>query len=136
MNTLTQQEQYVLLVSALMIIVIVLEIVVIPPDNVIKLFFIGVSTLAFSLLLFYFFIIHPMNFQSKSPKMYTRSYSDSFRPNVIPPSKTAKKTIMRGSCYLCGKTAMMGFTCSYCGEYFCSEHRLPEKHHCLKLRNR
>lgn len=136
MNTLTQQEQSILFISVLLIIAIVLEVVILPPETELKLFFIGVSTLTFSLLLFYFFIIHPMNLQSKSTTMYNRSYSGSFRPNVIPASKSVKKTIMRGSCHFCGKPAMMGFTCRYCQEYFCSEHRLPEKHHCFMLRNR
>lgn len=27
----------------------------------------------------------------------------------------------------------MSFTCSYCGESFCSDHRLPENHNCQKL---
>ncbi len=136
MNTLTQREQSILFISVLLIIAIVLVVVILPPDTEIKLFFIGVSTFTFSLLLFYFFIIHPMNLQSKSPAMYNRFYSGSFRPNVIPPLKNVKKTIMRGSCHFCGKAAMMGFTCSYCQEYFCSEHRLPEKHHCFGSRNR
>lgn len=29
----------------------------------------------------------------------------------------------------------MPFTCSYCGQTFCSEHRLPEKHQCPALPN-
>jgi membrane associated rhomboid family serine protease len=32
-------------------------------------------------------------------------------------------------CSECGKQTM-AFTCHYCGEKFCSEHRLPEKHDC------
>jgi membrane associated rhomboid family serine protease len=32
-------------------------------------------------------------------------------------------------CSKCGKQSM-SFTCRYCGEKFCSEHRLPEKHDC------
>ncbi|MFB6199530.1 MAG: rhomboid family intramembrane serine protease [Candidatus Nanohaloarchaea archaeon] len=35
-------------------------------------------------------------------------------------------------CSVCGKDAMT-FTCKYCGEKFCSEHRLPENHECDKL---
>lgn len=34
-----------------------------------------------------------------------------------------------GDCSRCGKKAMT-FTCRYCGEKFCSEHRLPENHNC------
>ena len=34
-----------------------------------------------------------------------------------------------GDCSKCGKKAMT-FTCRYCGEKFCAEHRLPENHDC------
>ncbi|MEM1655381.1 MAG: AN1-type zinc finger domain-containing protein [Nitrososphaerota archaeon] len=33
-------------------------------------------------------------------------------------------------CSVCGKEILMPFKCSYCGDYFCAEHRLPEKHYC------
>lgn len=35
-------------------------------------------------------------------------------------------------CSECGEKSM-SFTCRYCGEKFCSEHRLPEKHECEGL---
>lgn len=35
-------------------------------------------------------------------------------------------------CSKCGKNAMT-FTCRYCGDKFCSEHRLPENHNCEGL---
>lgn len=37
-----------------------------------------------------------------------------------------------GECSKCGKKAMT-FTCRYCGDKFCSEHRLPENHDCEGL---
>ncbi|RLG03377.1 MAG: hypothetical protein DRN61_04920 [Thaumarchaeota archaeon] len=37
-------------------------------------------------------------------------------------------------CAVCGKEVLMPFRCVYCGEYFCAEHRLPEKHNCPGLR--
>lgn len=37
-----------------------------------------------------------------------------------------------GDCSKCGKKAMT-FTCRYCGDKFCSEHRLPENHDCEGL---
>jgi len=33
-------------------------------------------------------------------------------------------------CKQCGTETYMPFKCSYCGEYFCVEHRLPENHNC------
>lgn len=37
-----------------------------------------------------------------------------------------------GKCSKCGEQEMT-FTCRYCGEKFCSEHRLPENHDCSDL---
>lgn len=36
-------------------------------------------------------------------------------------------------CAVCGEEVLMPFKCSYCGEYFCAAHRLPEKHSCPGL---
>lgn len=37
-------------------------------------------------------------------------------------------------CKVCGKPVKpLPYTCSYCGEVFCVEHRLPEKHGCAGL---
>lgn len=36
-------------------------------------------------------------------------------------------------CDKCGRDIYMPFRCSYCGGYFCSEHRLPEFHGCTGL---
>lgn len=41
-----------------------------------------------------------------------------------------------GRCQLCGKEEMMLFTCKYCRQHFCSEHRLPENHLCPNMPNR
>ena len=36
-------------------------------------------------------------------------------------------------CKQCGKEVALPFKCKYCGEYFCVEHHLPEKHNCPGL---
>jgi len=36
-------------------------------------------------------------------------------------------------CAVCGRDELLPFTCVYCGEHFCAEHRLPEKHSCLGI---
>lgn len=33
-------------------------------------------------------------------------------------------------CSVCGRDELLPFKCKYCGEFFCAEHRLPEKHNC------
>ncbi len=36
-------------------------------------------------------------------------------------------------CHYCGKEVIYPFKCSYCGELFCEEHRLPPKHECPNI---
>lgn len=36
-------------------------------------------------------------------------------------------------CNRCGAEEVLPFKCAYCGEYFCSKHRLPEAHGCKAL---
>ncbi len=40
----------------------------------------------------------------------------------------------RRECQVCGTVESFPFICSYCGEVFCSTHRLPENHQCPGLR--
>ena len=37
------------------------------------------------------------------------------------------------SCQKCGQETFLPFQCPYCGEQFCTAHRLPENHDCPKL---
>lgn len=37
------------------------------------------------------------------------------------------------NCAYCGDMTDMPFNCNYCKDPFCSEHRLPEEHRCVKL---
>jgi Zn-dependent protease len=36
-------------------------------------------------------------------------------------------------CNKCGREEVLPFRCAYCGDYFCSAHRLPEAHDCRQL---
>lgn len=36
-------------------------------------------------------------------------------------------------CYFCNQKVELPYQCNYCGEMFCSEHHLPEKHECKEL---
>lgn len=42
----------------------------------------------------------------------------------------------KNKCTYCGKEEVPPFYCHYCGLYYCSDHRLPEKHKCAKLPSR
>jgi len=37
------------------------------------------------------------------------------------------------NCKICGQEILMPFQCPYCGEQFCSQHRLPENHSCPRI---
>ncbi|MEM2897054.1 MAG: AN1-type zinc finger domain-containing protein, partial [Candidatus Bathyarchaeia archaeon] len=37
-------------------------------------------------------------------------------------------------CRVCGAELYMPFLCTYCGKYFCANHRIPENHFCEKIR--
>lgn len=37
------------------------------------------------------------------------------------------------TCRYCGNQEVMPFTCKFCGERFCADHRLPENHGCIGL---
>jgi len=36
-------------------------------------------------------------------------------------------------CQKCQKEVFLPFRCPYCGDYFCSEHRIPENHECPRM---
>ena len=42
----------------------------------------------------------------------------------------AEVLMNHSQCEICGKEVVLPFKCSYCGDYFCGEHRLPERHNC------
>lgn len=38
-------------------------------------------------------------------------------------------------CMVCGEEQEMPYTCNYCGETLCSEHRMPKAHMCAGMRD-
>ncbi|MFX0210448.1 MAG: AN1-type zinc finger domain-containing protein [Candidatus Hodarchaeota archaeon] len=136
MNILTELEQITLVIGVILTSFLVTTVIIIPVEINIKILLVGGIAAIISLLVTYFFIIQPMNIQSKTSSSYDQysvSRSQNFHPTIIPPSKQVKKTVMKGTCQFCGDSTLMGFTCSYCNGYYCPEHRLPEKHDCLGL---
>lgn len=41
--------------------------------------------------------------------------------------------LSKKNCEVCGKLDLMPFECNYCGNFYCSDHRLPENHNCVGL---
>jgi hypothetical protein len=135
---LTPQERGTLVLFGILMASGVLAVLVFPLDLSTKLLFVGTITVILTSLFSYSFIILPTKRKSPRSSQYLRYRSleeiPEFQPKVIPPSTMAKKSIMGGMCSLCGTSALMGFTCSYCHDYFCAEHRLPEKHACRGIK--
>lgn len=44
--------------------------------------------------------------------------------------KGRKPAPILGVCASCGRQETLPFRCKYCGQLFCHEHRLPERHKC------
>ena len=65
----------------------------------------------------------------------TRSNSEYYENNnlrdldnevqIQKPSKKVSRI-----CYFCQNTELLPYTCKFCGNSFCSNHRIPEKHNC------
>ena len=47
--------------------------------------------------------------------------------------KNQNKVMLEAKCAYCGELTDLPFECNYCKDPFCSEHRLPEDHRCVKL---
>ncbi len=47
--------------------------------------------------------------------------------------KMINQTVKSEKCAYCGDLTDLPFQCNYCKDPFCSEHRLPEEHRCVKL---
>ncbi len=53
-----------------------------------------------------------------------------FLPQKVVQRKGKETSPISGRCSFCGKKVVMPYKCKFCGEVFCDEHRLPEKHEC------
>ena len=47
--------------------------------------------------------------------------------------KIVNEIVKSEKCAYCGDLTDLPFQCNYCKDPFCSEHRLPEEHRCVKL---
>jgi hypothetical protein len=45
--------------------------------------------------------------------------------------RSLKDIPLNAPCKICGKKDTLPYRCSYCGEIFCGDHRLPETHNCV-----
>ena len=54
-------------------------------------------------------------------------------PRLTNFSERDRRLKITTKCQHCGKKTVLPSTCSYCGDYFCDEHRLPENHACQEI---
>ncbi|NHJ00585.1 MAG: hypothetical protein EAX86_00505 [Candidatus Heimdallarchaeota archaeon] len=136
MINLTGRERNVLLFCTLITIGAILTSFILSFAEI-KFLIIGTSLTAEMALIGYIYVISPMKYQSTSTRYYNKriiNRNSTFAPNITPPPPVSKKTVLKGKCDQCSELVLMGFTCSYCHGYFCTLHRLPEKHSCPALR--
>ncbi|WP_455143434.1 AN1-type zinc finger domain-containing protein [Candidatus Hodarchaeum mangrovi] len=138
MDELSDQEKIIIIISIILTLIGLFQLFFFPnQDYSINWLIFGVTATISSFILIYYFVIKQSQPRKKSYPIHRSRMSDrrSFTNlEVIPPSKLQKKTKIEGKCYYCNSFASFGFTCSFCGGYFCSDHRIPEKHHCVGLR--
>ncbi|PWI49614.1 hypothetical protein CEE45_00350 [Candidatus Heimdallarchaeota archaeon B3_Heim] len=135
MNSLTLREQSSLGIAFGLILSLLLSFLLFSGSNEALLLILwGIIAVAFSVIFAYSFVFQSTPSHSEiRDSFHSSSGMDSFSPRIIPPSKMRKKTQIEGQCSQCGSPTLLGFTCSYCGRYFCPDHRLPEKHECTGL---
>ena len=135
MYPLTKTEQISLMIGGVILILAVgMDIIFSSNSQILENVIWAGASLIFSVIILYIFIIRPLASQHTEdyPSFISQSRG-SFKPYINPPSKFQKKTQLRGQCGECNKQITLGFTCSYCNNYFCPEHRLPEKHRCTGM---
>ncbi len=138
MNTVSDTQQKSLILGVVLIgLVISLDLLL--PNNDIegKIILWSIVSIIFGILISYSFVINPSYSRrefSRFPRIHSRN--NGFKPRIIPPAAVKKKTQLKGVCDYCGESSSLGFTCSYCGRFYCANHRIPEKHNCSGLHNR
>ncbi|MHA1227140.1 MAG: AN1-type zinc finger domain-containing protein [Candidatus Hodarchaeales archaeon] len=130
MQNLTKEEKNTFMLSLFLLIFLIFPAFIIR-NTTLGFFFLFIDMSIIAICLVYIFIIKPIDLQDNKNLFQVFS---SFRFRDTKPRKIEKKSKLFGVCAFCGKQVQFGFTCSYCGNYFCPEHRLPEKHFCPELR--
>ncbi|MHA1972200.1 MAG: AN1-type zinc finger domain-containing protein [Candidatus Hodarchaeales archaeon] len=125
-----KEERISLILSVFLVFSLVISTILLK-HNAAEFLILGFGMSITSASLIYIFIIRPINLQ-RNKNLF--GMIDLFKSRGNKSKKVVKKTKLFGSCDFCGKEVQFGFTCSYCGNYFCPDHRLPERHLCPKLK--
>lgn len=129
-----KQQKSLLLAIVIFMLVISLDIFLLNEYLGEKILLWSIASIIFAIVIIYSFVLYPSYSRgslSRSHQLSSRNYG--FKPRITPPSVFKKKTPFKGNCDYCDESTLLGFTCSYCNGFYCSNHRLPEKHHCSGL---
>ena len=66
-------------------------------------------------------------FRSKGDQRFKKVIGNFIKTKMI------IQVVKSEKCAYCGDLTDLPFQCNYCKDPFCSEHRLPEEHRCVKL---
>jgi hypothetical protein len=136
-SSLTDKQQKSLLSGIVILVIAVFLHGILPNDDPGgKILLWSMASIIFAAVISYSFVLND-TYSRKSFSQFNRfsARSNGFKPKIIPPSAIKKKTQFKGNCDYCGESALLGFTCSYCKGFYCSNHRIPEKHLCSGLYN-
>ncbi len=138
MSSLSDKQQKSLLSGILIIVLVIsLDIFLLNSDLGGKILLWSIASIIFAVLAAYSFVLYPSYSRESFSRFHQFSSGiDGFKPRITPPSVIKKKTQIKGNCDYCGESTLLGFTCSYCDGFHCSNHRIPEKHHCSGLHYR
>ena len=138
MSSLQDKQQKTLL-SGILIIVLVISLDIFLPNDDLrgKILLWSIASIFFSVIIMYSFVLN-LSYSSRSFSRFSQfsGRNNGFKPRITPPSAIKKKNQFRGNCEYCNESTSLGFVCSYCDGFYCSNHRLPEKHHCSGLNYR
>ncbi|MHA1236219.1 MAG: AN1-type zinc finger protein [Candidatus Hodarchaeales archaeon] len=138
MSSLTDRQQKTLL-SGILIIVLVISLDLLLPNNDLKgkILLWSIASIFFAVITIYYFVLNSSSSRGSFSRFSQFSgRNDGFKPRITPPSVIKEKKQFRGNCDYCSESTSLGFNCSYCDGFYCSNHRLPEKHHCSGIQYR
>lgn len=132
-----KQQKFLILEVVIIVLVIFLDLLQQNNDIEGKILLWSIASIFFAVVISYSFVInssHSRGGFSHFPRF--RNRNNGFKPRIIPPAEVKKKTQFKGDCDYCGESSSLGFTCSYCGSFYCANHRIPEKHNCSGIHHR
>jgi len=138
MSSLVDKQQKTLLLGSIIIVLVISLDIFLPNDDLRgKILLWSIASIFFSVIIINSFVLN-LSYSRGSFSRFSQfsGRNIGFKPRITPPSAIKKKKQFRGNCDYCNESTSLGFVCSYCDGFYCSNHRLPEKHHCSGLHYR